>query len=148
MKKLLIPTLLFTNLIANAAWQRKTDLDYTCSDGKTTINFTAFYDDAVNGSSFGDVQYAYKLDIQQSSALGFEEVPGCEYALFKLEGSATGSELSFECDGDGDAGFGTIYHDYMSSDLEVEVTFPEGKPSLRYPIAEDTTYNMSCSSKF
>lgn len=146
-------TLIFSQ--ANAAWQ-PTDgtLDYTCTDGKRTIDFTAFYDDATGGDSFDDVQLAYKLEIQQFAFRGSEEnpvvqeVPGCEFAPLMLEYRENGVEIYYECAADGDAGYGTIDVDFTSFSVQAEVNFPEGQATLIRPIPDGTTYNLSCNSKY
>ena len=146
MKKLLILALLF-GAQAQGAWQ-ETDgtLDFACGNGKENFSFKAFYK-----QNSGQLEFAYDVTVYQFPFLGSEinpfpqAIPGCQKAYMEFTETNTGAEVYFECTADGDAGFGTITADFASAKMELNITFPEGQPTLLYPYKEDTTFTLPCS---
>lgn len=146
MKKMILMLIL---LSANSfgAWQ-DTDgtLDFKCGNGVNDFVFKAYYD----ADPQGGLKFSYDVSVFQFPFLGAEiqpveqKVPGCQKAHMEFSETATGAEIYFECAADGDAGFGTIKADFLNNSINLEISFPEGQPTLMKPIPDGTEMNLSC----
>lgn len=162
MKKII---LVITVLMAQGVWAadyKKGDgtLDFVCSPvdilNAKPVNYfdlTLMYD-ADTGPSLEDTDLGYKMQVTQYPFFGAEilslpqDVRGCEFAELSMEDKGDSViELYFECDGDGDAGYGSLTVDMGKDTVEGSINFPEGQSSLMYPLEEDTNVDVSCSFK-
>ncbi len=151
MKKMITKAILASLMAvqAQAAWM-PTDgsLDFVCGDGKNIFTFTAFYNNQASG-----LELAYDISVTQFPFVGSElnpvaqAIPGCQEAPLEFSETANGAEVYFECAADGDAGFGTIEADFINLKMELDISFPEGQPTLLYPFLEDTNMKLSCDFK-
>lgn len=132
-------------------------LDLICEDQNVdatphnTFDFTLMYD---NGVAQTALKLAYKLVVLQYPFYGAESlvipqvISGCEAAALDISiDEVTGIfTASFECAGDGDAGYGTINIDPAGS-VTGKLSFPEGQSGLWSPIVEDTEIALNCRFK-
>lgn len=140
-------------------------LDFTCSDKNVnatpynTFKFQMFYDSEadIGLGNFDDVlksgdgTVVYQVSVAQAPSFGAEAtqnvvMSGCSRAPLKMipAEESLSSEIFFECDGDGDAGYGQIFMDLENDKVEGEIKFPNGKLNLQYPIEDETTIEMKC----
>lgn len=157
----------FATSIENEYAEGDGTLDFICTDINTeakphnTFNFTLKYKKNSDRQGFdiisddnlasmnGDI--VYQIDVVQVPFMGAEivtltqPISGCQTAPVAIrKTSDTTMELYYECDADGDAGFGTLNLDLKDFSVTGEVNFPEGKSSLLYPIVEDSSFSVTC----
>lgn len=136
-------------------------LDYTCTaeaaEGEVTnvFNFQMLYDTNTGKSGFelisdenlksGNGDLVYKITVSQTPGGENLAIPGCETAIIKMEEKKPEVYSTyFECDADGDAGYGTIEFNTNTFMITGEINFPEGQSSLPNPYKEDTTFKLNC----
>lgn len=172
MKKVIFSVLLLMPLFAGAAYVNGDGtLDLICKDRNEAskpyniFDLTLMYDDSTGKDGFdlisdenlssGNGDVVYQIKATQFPYYGAEipavtqEVKGCSAAPLSMTMNEEGTafELYFECDGDGDAGFGTITINTLTNAVEGKISFPEGQSQLLYPIVEDTDVEVRCEFK-
>lgn len=101
-------------------------------------------------SGNGDIVYEVKSVQFPSYGADTPTLPqtiiGCEAAplSMNINANSTAFELYFECNGDGDAGFGLIHLNIADGSVVGEISFPEGQQQLLYPLMEDTKIAVEC----
>lgn len=134
-------------------------LDFTCQDKNleakpfSYLDFTLMYDDET-GEDTGWPQMGFDINITQFPYFAAEipavtqPIPGCKFAkviTMEMVDLETGTmEINFECDADGDAGYGTVSVNPETKEIKGEMNFPEGQGTLLFPIVEDTKIELSC----
>lgn len=129
-------------------------LDYICIDKNTeatphnTFLFKMFYDD-----SAPMINFAYQVSLMSFPFYGAEilpvtqVVPGCEFAQIQADfTNPEDTKIYFECNADGDAGFGNINVNLTTEVISGDISFPEGQPTLG--ISEGSKYELSCNFNF
>jgi hypothetical protein len=107
-------------------------------------------------SGNGDI--VYQVSIAQTPHDGSEiiseseVIPGCELAPLQvtMNEEQTETHIYFECDADGDAGYGNIKIDMEDEELvnpigRGQIFFPEGQRDISSPFPEDTVLDISCN---
>ncbi|MCJ8278215.1 MAG: hypothetical protein HRT44_00590 [Bdellovibrionales bacterium] len=145
-------------------------LDFICTELDTNakphniFDFTLMYDKDSGKSGFdlisddnlakGNGDLVYKMKMTQFPFFGAEifpavqEVQGCEFAPVSItQESDTVMNIYFECDADGDAGYGNLTMNLETGVVDGQVNFPEGKSSLIYSLQDDTEIPVSCDFK-
>ena len=175
MKNLLLLTTFAISLFSTQAQARDYvegdgTLDFICTELDTNakphniFDFTLMYDKDSGKSGFdlisddnlakGNGDLVYKMKMTQFPFFGAEifpveqEVQGCEFAPVSItQESDTVMNIYFECDADGDAGYGNLTMNLETGVVDGQVNFPEGKSSLIYPLQDDTEIPVSCDFK-
>lgn len=144
-------------------------LDFVCKDTNieaapyNIFETTLLFDNGSGKSGFdlisdtnlasGNGDIVYKIEVRQHASAFSEEMSfpqplkGCELAPVTISAKESIYEIYFECAADGDRGHGSIKLDAESGQLQGVFSFPEGQQSLRYPIVEDSTFELSCTFK-
>ncbi len=159
----------------------KTDgtMDFICeqdsSDQETTaigsynyFKFNMFIKQGAKIDIFSDDEFAtgngdvvYDISITQFPFKG-AEIPAQEMPLKSCQkapvttttlqdNDMTFVNISFECDGDGDGGYGQLMlkqEDMFDFTITGEITFPEGSSNLFLPFKEETKIKLNCSPDF
>ncbi len=141
-------------------------MDYTCqadvgeNEVLNVFSFHLMYDANSGKSGFdlisdenlksGNGDLIYRVAITQTAeGIPTEPrtlpLPGCQESIIIVEQkSETRFETYFECDADGDAGYGTLVLDTTALTITGEIHFPEGQSQLPYPIQDNTTFQLTC----
>ena len=145
-------------------------LNLTCQDTNPEASphnvflLTLMYDENSENQGFdlisddnlatGNGDLVYKMEVSQFPFVGAEILPakqmvsGCEAAPLTVrqsKGNENELQISFECDGDGDAGYGQVTLNLEDLTTKGNISFPEGQHDLLYPISEDTQMAVSCT---
>ena len=159
----------FTNAADKSYVEGDGSLDFTCTQDDVNarpfniFDLTFMYDEnspkdlfdmlADDNLGSGNGDFVYQMQMTQYPYYGAEIAPfsqtvtGCEFAPMQLTVKENGNfQIYFECDADGDAGYGEFEIDMNTFTGTGKINFPEGKSDLMFPLIEDTEVSISCKS--
>jgi len=144
-------------------------LDFQCKPQNeslqpySTFSFTLLYDQIAarekglmalisdEGLQSGNKDLVYRIDIAQrhsqdsKDALRKMVIPGCAESLIKINQKENGDfSIYFECDSDGDLGYGNLHMSTDAFTVQGNIHFPEGQSRLPLPISDDTSISLIC----